>query len=386
MEDLRAVAAVPLAPRSPPNRKTTPFSPPTHKPLPEHVLRRTMIGAGVPLQTPAWPSDLGPRPSAAAAAAALRLSPTNGFQSHLTHAVHDKRLRAATSHQQAASPAQYVSSSSSPRPATPTQSRTPKSNNKPSQHQRSPSLLMWDTKRSGNVLISKSGTMTMADASRARVAWREESRKRQILEIAASSSGNRRPPHQAEAVFPMFALGTLGVSQGDFVFEVQFEAQQGAELLPHSASRGAAAATAVRRAPSQPFAVGFSTKYFCGPQRPSPAFLYRSDGALLAQSDEVDGVPFGPPLHANAVVTCHVSFSRGEIGFYVDGEWRGVAFRFPLQKDAEPLFPLVVFTREGDACAFQPPSVAFERLLPSHYHNEYNHGVQVEGLARKLAY
>eukprot|EP00455_Lapot_gusevi_P015109 TRINITY_DN17622_c0_g1_i1.p1 TRINITY_DN17622_c0_g1~~TRINITY_DN17622_c0_g1_i1.p1 ORF type:complete len:112 (-),score=8.95 TRINITY_DN17622_c0_g1_i1:30-341(-) len=36
---------------------------------------------------------------------------------------------------------------------------------------------------------------------------------------------------------------------------------------------------------------------------------------------------------------------------------QGVAFKFQRQDDPEPLFPLVVFTGDGDSCAFQAPSL-----------------------------
>jgi hypothetical protein len=219
-------------------------------------------------------------------------------------------------------------------------------------------VLRWDVKRSGNVLISQSGTLTMSDSSRALKALHEE--------------GALATQDKSTVSIPMFALGTVGISQGDLVFEARFELRASKETLPaaggsqqHSSSRllSASAYRAGQRASLHKTYIGVASKYYKGASRSTPAYLYCSDGTISATSalsnpqSTAEAVPYGRPFHCSAVVTIHLSFSRRELSFAVDGVPQGVAFKFQRQDDPEPLFPLVVFTGDGDSCAFQAPSL-----------------------------
>ncbi|EKF32073.1 hypothetical protein MOQ_004084 [Trypanosoma cruzi marinkellei] len=199
-------------------------------------------------------------------------------------------------------------------------------------------VLRWDAQRSENILISRNGTTCMADASR-------------ILQLAAlekEQTGKAIPC----AKIPMFALGTVGIAEGEFVFEVRIDAHPSSTHAPRSV-----------------FAVGVTTKYYQGAHEKTPAYLFRSDGTIVARSDDEKGVPYGCPYHCGSHITVYLSLIRQELHFSLNGQPLGVAFRFRGVEDPEPLFPLVVLGGEGDSASFVPPSapqLSQHVILPAH--------------------
>ncbi|RNF21159.1 uncharacterized protein Tco025E_03602 [Trypanosoma conorhini] len=186
-------------------------------------------------------------------------------------------------------------------------------------------LLRWDAERSGNVFISQNGTTCMADVSSAlQLIAAEEERKGETFPSAKNS---------------WFALGTIGIAEGEFIFEVRIDAQPSSTR----ASRGL-------------FAVGVTTKYYRGARERSPAYLFRSDGTLVSHSDAETGFPYGCPYHSGSHVTVYLSLIKKELYFFLNGQALGVAFRFIGAEDPEPLFPLVVLGGEGGSATFVPPS------------------------------
>ena len=141
-----------------------------------------------------------------------------------------------------------------------------------------------------------------------------------------------------KVMFPMFAIGTIGIAKGELIFECRYETV--------SAPRH-----------RQPFAIGVTSKYFRGPQRHCPAYTYRSDGRLTMWSDDTEGIAFGPPLLPCSVITMHLNLAARRMAMYIDGKLLGDIFRFSLVPDPEPLFPVVVFGHEGDTCSIQAPTV-----------------------------
>jgi hypothetical protein len=112
------------------------------------------------------------------------------------------------------------------------------------------------------------------------------------------------------------------------------------------------------------FSVGVASKYFRGPNgKRCPAYLYRSDGTVVAHSDATQPVRYAGSIRSGARVTVHLDLNRWELSFYVDGHYQGIAFRFTPIPDPEPLFPVVVFSGDGDSATLLPPSA---ESLPEH--------------------
>ncbi|EKG03535.1 hypothetical protein TCSYLVIO_005428 [Trypanosoma cruzi] len=193
-------------------------------------------------------------------------------------------------------------------------------------------VLRWDAQRSENILISRNGTTCMVDASRLL----------QLIALEKEQTGKAVPC----AKIPMFALGTVGIAEGEFVFEVRIDAHPSSTHTPPSV-----------------FAVGITTKYYRGAHQKSPAYLFRSDGTIAACSDDETGVPYGCPYHCGSHITVYLSLIRKELHFSLNGQPLGVAFRFRGVEDPEPLFPLVVLGGEGHSASFVPPSAP---QLPQH--------------------
>ena len=79
----------------------------------------------------------------------------------------------------------------------------------------------------------------------------------------------------------------------------------------------------------------------------------------MSSSDGEEGVRYGEPLYDRCVVTVHLNLNIGEMSFFVDGRYQGVAFQFMKRvDDPEPLFPVVVLGYEGDSCTLLRPSNA----------------------------
>jgi hypothetical protein len=158
-----------------------------------------------------------------------------------------------------------------------------------------------------------------------------------------------------DAVIPMYAIGNIGISRGEMVFECRYDRTRDPPSGFLSPQRKIS-----------PFAIGVTSKYFRGPSRKCPAYLYRADGAIVASLDEERGQPYGERLVSGCTVTVHLNLSRGELSFYVDGRGQGVAFVFSPVDDPEPLFPLVIFERDGDTGSILPPRRNIVPLLSTH--------------------
>ena len=184
-------------------------------------------------------------------------------------------------------------------------------------------FLQWDAKRSGPCVLSSNGTVALAERS-------------PVYHMA----GKRfKDPN----TLSLYTIGTIGIARGELVFEVVVD------LNPLSVGQ---------------YCVGVASKYFRGPQgKRCPAYLLRSDGGILPQSDASQVVPYTSPFPGGAKVTIHLDMNRWELSFYVNGKALGVAFRFTPIDDPEPLFPVVVFTGEGDSVVLQPPTAD---TLPAH--------------------
>ncbi|KEG12582.1 hypothetical protein DQ04_01601070 [Trypanosoma grayi] len=193
-------------------------------------------------------------------------------------------------------------------------------------------VLRWDERRSGNILISQKGTTCIADASRA-------------LELI-SSEARRAGNMPSNVSIPMYAIGTIGISEGELIFEVRVDAHP-----PSTNTR------------SGVFAVGVATKFYRGGHKRSPAYLFRSDGTIVASADDRKGVPYGSPYHFGSHITVHLNLVQHELSFFLNGRALGVAFKFRGVGDPEPLFPLVVLSGEGETASFVPPSAP---QLPPH--------------------
>ncbi|ORC91844.1 uncharacterized protein TM35_000054400 [Trypanosoma theileri] len=194
-------------------------------------------------------------------------------------------------------------------------------------------VLRWDAKRSGNILISHKGTTCMADASRA-------------LKLIASET-DKTGVTIPSVLIPMYALGTIGISEGEFIFEVRID-------IPTSSTSGTGSGI---------FAVGVTTKYYRGPSKSNPAYLFRSDGTIVATSEDEKGVPYGCPYHSGSHITVYLDLVQQQLSFFLNGRPLGVAFKFRGVEDPEPLFPVVVLSGEGDTVSFVPPSAP---QLPRH--------------------
>ncbi|KAH9586549.1 SPRY domain [Trypanosoma melophagium] len=187
-------------------------------------------------------------------------------------------------------------------------------------------VLRWDAKRSGNIIISHTGTKCMADASR-------------TLKLIASET-DRTGVAIPSVLIPMYALGTIGISEGEFIFEVRVDAHSPSIHTPESGI----------------FAVGVTTKYYRGSHKTNPAYLFRSDGTIVATSEDERGVPYGCPYHSGSHITVYLDLVHQQLSFFLNGRPLGVAFKFKSVNDPEPLFPVVVFSGEGDTASFVPPS------------------------------
>ncbi|RNF02995.1 hypothetical protein TraAM80_06045 [Trypanosoma rangeli] len=190
-------------------------------------------------------------------------------------------------------------------------------------------VLRWDAERSENVCISQNGTTCVADVSRA-------------LQLSATEK-ERTGKALPSAKIAMFALGTIGIAEGEFIFEVRIDARPSLTHTPQSL-----------------FAVGVTTKYYRGSNQRSPAYLFRSDGTLVSHSDDETRVPYGSSYNSGAHITVYLSLIQKELCFFLNGKALGAAFRFRGVEDPEPLFPLVVLGDEGCSATFVPPS----QLLP----------------------
>lgn len=211
--------------------------------------------------------------------------------------------------------------------------------------------LTWDLDRSGNVLVSEDGLGCLADRSRA---WRVA-----LVEFRLQS----HRPDVAPAgplrsiMIPTYALGSVGAATGDFIFEVLL----GSEA--HSTAPDALygdSGLAVR------FAVGVTTQAFRGPHHGAPAFLYCSDGTLgdataadnglSPPQQQSDLVQYGCPYGVGDAVTVVLSMSRAELSFCCNGVGLGPAFRFVPAAHPEPLFPVVLFAKNGDTAMLVSPT------------------------------
>lgn len=184
--------------------------------------------------------------------------------------------------------------------------------------------IQWDPQRSGNILIAPDGQTCLSEAARA-------------VEMVFVEYGGSIPE---DIVMPMYALGTLGVSDGDFIFQVHLGGP-----LTHM------------RCNTFRFAVGVTTQYFRGPQSAQPAYLYCSDGTLHAGGlfDAAATTPYGLPYTVNTDITVHLQLQVGKLSFYVDGKQMGVALRLLPPLHPEPLFPCVLFMCEGDSAELVKP-------------------------------
>ena len=147
-----------------------------------------------------------------------------------------------------------------------------------------------------------------------------------------------------EAAIPMYAIGSIGISKGEMVFDVRYDRTTDPNAI--AAQR--------RRRPTL-FGVGVTSKYFRGASRRCAAYVYRSDGTIVATSDEDRGQPYGEKYTSGSVISVHLNLTRRELSFYVDGRCQGVAFVFNPVEDPEPLFPLVLLESDGDTGTIQPP-------------------------------
>ena len=196
-------------------------------------------------------------------------------------------------------------------------SRTPIVRREPNKQ----AFLQWDPKRSGPCALTENGTVALAERSEAYF---------EGTPLRGSQS--------------LYTIGTIGIAKGELVFEVVVDQNP------------------LHR--SQCFCVGVASKYFRGPSgKKCPAYLFRSDGYILPVSDGTSAVTYSRPVKSGARVTVHLDMNRWELSFYVDGEPRGVAFRFTPIPDPEPLFPVVVLSGDGDTVSLMAPSA---EALPEH--------------------
>ena len=185
-------------------------------------------------------------------------------------------------------------------------------------------FLQWDAKRSGPCLLSHEQTMAMA-----------------------SRAAALQPQHR-----DLYAIGNMGISRGEVMFEVQMESPSSSSL----------------------FAVGVASKYFRGLRgKVCPAYLLLRDGTIASTSNLGGRTQYTQVLPPGVVVTVHLNLNSLELSFYVNGVYQGVAFQFAGVDDPEPLFPVVAFSGEGDTAMLQPPSVALPSTMS---HQKSSHRVR----------
>jgi len=179
-------------------------------------------------------------------------------------------------------------------------------------------FLQWDKKRSGDIMLTSDATAARMDPA-----------------------GNSRL---------FYCLGTLGVCRGEFAFEVLVQAPSDVFTAANF------------------FAVGVACKRYRGPTGPPcAAYVLRSDGAVLSQSDSSVGVKFlDHALPATCRITVHVDLNKWQMSFYADSRPLGVGFRFTPISDPEPLFPVILFGRAGGSAVLVPPQAELpDRVSPS---------------------
>ena len=220
--------------------------------------------------------------------------------------------------------------SSSPAPPALTSPAPPP----PSAAKATVALLQWDDKRSGQGVATSHNRTLLQSASLA----------------APRAEGTTAPSTNALSSSLFYGIGTIGISRGEFAFEVQVHVAPDA---PFSVSNY--------------FAVGVGSKYFRGADgKKCAAYMLRSDGAVLPSSDAVVGVRYCDALPASCVVTVHLDLIHYELSFYVDGVFMGTAIKFEPVDDPEPLFPVISFGEMGGKAQLQAPTARLpDRVSPA---------------------
>ena len=184
--------------------------------------------------------------------------------------------------------------------------------------------LRWDFVHSGNVVVSPDGLVCRADAADA-------------IALIEAEYADRLHDVLPRLIIPFYAIGSLGATRDTLIFAFRWISSSSFK------SDGA-------RPPALAF--GFATRGFTGYGTETPAFLYLSSGTIAQGLPTLDNLDvehrYGPPYRPGLELAARLDLRRGELEFFVESVSMGVAFRFCPARHPAPLYPVVVFSMEGD--------------------------------------